>query len=78
VVIKVTDAGIGIPQAEQIKIFEQFYRATNADVISGTPGAGLGLAIVKQVTNLHQGNIRLESEVDKGSTFVISLPKNPP
>jgi GAF domain-containing protein len=76
VIIQVSDAGIGIPKAEQSKIFEQFYRATNADVISGTPGAGLGLAIVKQITKLHQGEINVESEVGKGSTFSIRLPKN--
>jgi GAF domain-containing protein/anti-sigma regulatory factor (Ser/Thr protein kinase) len=76
VLIRISDRGIGIPTAEQTKIFEQFYRATNADHISGTPGAGLGLAIVKQITDLHKGDISLESKVDEGSSFTIRLPKN--
>jgi GAF domain-containing protein len=78
IAIQVTDHGIGIPEAEQTKIFEQFYRATNADLISGTPGAGLGLAIVAQITRLHHGNIQVQSELDKGSTFTVRLPKNLP
>ncbi|AFY69539.1 GAF sensor signal transduction histidine kinase [Thalassoporum mexicanum PCC 7367] len=76
VVIKVTDQGIGIPAAEQTKIFEQFYRATNADTISGTPGAGLGLAIVEQITSLHHGDVHIQSKLNQGTTFEIVLPKN--
>jgi signal transduction histidine kinase len=70
-VIKVTDRGIGIPEDEQEFLFELFHRATNAE---GTPGTGLGLAIVRQAVDLHKGTIKVESKVNVGSTFTITLP----
>ena len=70
--LKVQDYGIGIPQLEQEKLFTQFYRATNTSEI---PGTGLGLSIVKEFVELHDGVISLKSEPDKGTEFVVTLPK---
>jgi PAS domain S-box-containing protein len=74
VVIKVKDHGIGIPKAEQFRLFEAFHRASNAKNISGT---GLGLAIVKQSVDLHGGTITFESQENVGTTFTVNLPQSP-
>jgi len=71
--IKVRDEGIGIPPEEIGKIFDSFYRSKNADLIAGT---GLGLAIVKRAVDLHNGEITVNSELNKGTTFIIRLPIN--
>ncbi len=70
--IHVQDEGIGIPTSDHEQLFDAFYRAGNVDNVSGS---GLGLAIVKEFIQLHNGSIDVESEVGKGSTFIISLPK---
>lgn len=70
--LKVKDTGIGIPKKEHDRVFEQFYRATNAQSITG--GTGLGLSIVKSVVDRHDGHITIESQPDDGTTFVIQLP----
>lgn len=72
VYISVEDTGVGIPASELDKIFGKFQRATTAEQIEGT---GLGLVIVKHFVNMHKGRIRVESEVSKGTRFVVSLPK---
>jgi two-component system NtrC family sensor kinase len=72
IIFQVTDTGIGIPQADQLHIFEKFYRADNAP--KGTPGTGLGLAIVKSIVENHGGRIWVESVVGAGSKFVVVLP----
>jgi PAS domain S-box-containing protein len=72
IVIKVQDSGVGIPTEEQGRIFEKFYRATNA--ASGIVGSGLGLAIVKSIVESHQGRVWVESAMGKGSTFIVLLP----
>lgn len=69
----VQDHGIGIPQADQNRLFEAFHRASNAKKISGT---GLGLAIVKQSVELHGGTISFESQENVGTTFKVLLPQN--
>ncbi|MFP4299932.1 MAG: PAS domain S-box protein [Spirulinaceae cyanobacterium] len=71
VIFQVKDNGIGIPPDEKSRLFESFHRATNVGNIQGT---GLGLAIVKKCVELHQGKITVESEVDVGTTFTISIP----
>jgi signal transduction histidine kinase len=71
--VQVIDHGIGIPIEEQEKIFQSFYRAKNVGNISGT---GVGLSIVSEFIKLHQGQIRVKSEVNEGSIFTVSLPKN--
>ena len=69
--IKITDRGIGIPMADQIYLFERFFRATNVTNIQGT---GLGLHIVGRYIEILNGCISYESELEKGSTFKIVLP----
>ena len=71
IVIAISDNGIGIPVADQHKLFEIFERGSNVGSIKGT---GLGLAIVKQVIDLHQGEVTIQSEVNKGTTFTLTLP----
>lgn len=70
-VIEVRDEGIGIPEADQAKLFEPFYRATNVGDIGGT---GLGLAIVKEYVEVHRGTISVNSTVGVGTTFIVRLP----
>jgi signal transduction histidine kinase len=71
VIFRIRDAGIGIPQLDQEKLFEAFYRCSNVGQIKGT---GLGLAIVKKAVELHGGAIAFESEVGAGTTFTVILP----
>lgn len=73
VVIKVTDKGIGIPEAEQAHLFERFFRARNATNIKGT---GLGVHLVKKYVDLMEGSIDFISEFEKGTTFSLTLPIN--
>lgn len=72
--IQVSDTGIGIPKDEISRLFNEFYRATNAKKTQ-REGTGLGLAIARQVVERHNGKIWVESEEGKGSTFSIILPK---
>jgi len=70
-VLQVKDHGIGIPEVDQTRLFDTFYRASNAHDI---PGTGLGLAIAKTCVELHGGLIYFTSTVGKGTTFTIELP----
>lgn len=70
--IDVSDEGIGIPEADQPRLFEAFHRATNVSEISGT---GLGLLLVKRCAELHQGTISFTSIPGRGTTFHLSLPE---
>jgi two-component system sensor histidine kinase/response regulator len=72
-VIKVSDTGIGIPAEELPHIGEEFFRAKNAHA-AGLPGTGLGMSIVKQYVDRCNGQIGVESEVGKGTTFTVRLP----
>ena len=72
IIIQVADTGPGIPQNEQPRIFDKFYRASN--VPEGTQGSGLGLAIVKSIVESHHGRIWVESTQGKGSSFFVVLP----
>ena len=71
--LRVRDSGAGIPTEQVSRIFEKFYQADNQAAASAL-GTGLGLAIVKQIVDAHGGQIRCESKVGVGTTFVISLP----
>lgn len=73
VVIEVTDTGIGISDEDQGRVFEKFYRA-NDRRIAHIVGSGLGLALAREVVRLHGGDITLQSELNKGSTFTMSVP----
>lgn len=70
--IIVRDEGIGIPESEQTKLFERFYRATNAANIKGT---GLGLNIILKYLDYLSGNIRFTSTENSGSEFIVTFPK---
>jgi PAS domain S-box-containing protein len=70
-IIEISDEGIGIPQEEVDKIFDSFYRSKNTGTIEGT---GLGLAIVKRAIDIHNGEIIVSSELNKGTTFNIKIP----
>jgi signal transduction histidine kinase len=65
------DYGIGIPEAEQEKIFERFYRGSNT---SGITGTGIGLDLVQQLVQIQNGSIILESIETKGSRFLLTFP----
>jgi len=71
--VTVADTGIGIPQAEQERVFERFYRVEDARTREAG-GTGLGLAIAKHIVEAHGGKIWLESEVGRGSQFHFSVP----
>ncbi len=71
-IIEVQDTGPGISKEEQAKLFRPYYQVL-ADR-QRAPGLGLGLAITKQLVELHGGRIWVESELGKGSTFIVSLP----
>jgi signal transduction histidine kinase len=70
--ISVSDQGIGIEKKDQDRIFGQFERAVSANSISGL---GVGLYISKRIVEAHGGQIRVESELGKGSTFTADLPR---
>ncbi len=74
VLVEITDTGIGIPEKELPRIFEEFYRASNAKEAE-RDGTGLGLSIAKHVIEMHNGKIWAESEEGRGSKFSIELPK---
>lgn len=71
--ITVRDTGIGIPEKEQGKLFQEFFRATNAKRLTPA-GTGLGLALVKQTVERHHGRIRVESAEGQGTTVTVEIP----
>jgi two-component system phosphate regulon sensor histidine kinase PhoR len=71
----VSDDGIGITKEDLPRIFERFYRADKARSSDKIRGTGLGLAIVKHIAQLHGGRVEAESELDKGTTIRVVLPK---
>lgn len=73
VVLTVTDEGLGISARDQERLFEEFFRSTNPVAIV-EPGTGLGLTIVHRVVARHAGRIEVESELDEGTTFRVTLP----
>lgn len=70
----VSDKGIGIPEAEQKKLYQKFFRASNVSTVQGT---GLGLNIVKKYVDLLGGTINCFSAINTGSTFEVNLPAYP-
>ncbi len=71
--VQVLDTGIGINEKEQALVFEKFYRAKDPRVEKIT-GTGLGLALAKEVAKLHGGDITVQSQIDRGSTFTLVVP----
>ena len=71
ITLTVADEGIGIPEDDLIHLFEPFHRARNVGTVSGT---GLGLVIVQDAVQMHGGHIKVESVVEAGTTFTVTLP----
>ncbi|MFZ4799133.1 MAG: PAS domain-containing sensor histidine kinase [Bacteroidia bacterium] len=71
IVFEIEDFGIGIPEAEKVNLFQTFYRASNAENISGT---GIGLVVVDYAVKEHKGTVKLNSKLNKGTLFEISVP----
>ena len=72
--LRVADTGIGIPTRDLPRIFERFYRVDRARSRE-TGGTGLGLAIVRHVAENHGGNVRVQSELGRGTVFTVELPR---
>jgi signal transduction histidine kinase len=71
VILSVTDQGIGFSEKDQESIFEPFHRGQNVGNVQGT---GLGLSVLQTAIDLHKGKIKVESKLNNGSTFIVSLP----
>jgi len=71
--IAVEDTGVGINAEELPLVFEKFFRSSDARVQAET-GTGLGLSLAREVVRMHGGDITVESQLDKGSTFLVSIP----
>ncbi len=69
----VSDTGIGIAEEELPKLFQKFHKVSRPG--TQKPGAGFGLVVVKQIVDLHKGLLRVRSELNEGTTFIIRLPK---
>src|SRR5690606_12489 len=72
-VLSVRDTGVGIPSAELPHVFERFRRVDGSRGRT-YEGSGIGLALVQELVKLHGGAIRAESELDRGSTFSVTIP----
>jgi signal transduction histidine kinase len=70
--VQIADQGVGIPEDEHKHLFDLFFRARNATNIQGT---GLGLPIAKKYIDLMQGDIAVVSQVEQGTTFTVTLPR---
>ena len=75
--VRIVDHGIGIPSADQLKLGERFYRASNA-VAAQIPGTGLGLRMVQSIVSNHYGSFVLSSLEGHGTTATLRLPLKGP
>ncbi|RKP55018.1 sensor histidine kinase [Cohnella endophytica] len=76
-IVRISDTGIGISPEDQKRIFDRFFKADRSHSRK-YGGSGMGLAIVKQIVSLHQGDIRVESELGQGTTVMVNLPLTAP
>jgi len=77
IIMSVADTGVGIPAEEQAMIFQKFRQASNP-LTREQPGTGLGLSIVRELAKLLGGDVAVQSELGRGSTFTVSLKRNLP
>lgn len=73
ITFSIADTGIGIPEIDLEKLFEEFYRVDN-EINQSVKGTGLGLSLVKQITEAHGGRVWVTSKVGSGTTFFFTLP----
>ncbi len=73
--LRVQDEGIGIPEADRVRLFDDFHRASN---VGSIPGTGLGLAVVRRIVDQHRGSVSVESVEGQGTTFTVLLPMAQP
>jgi len=73
IIISVEDTGVGIPEAKKEEIFKKFSQVDKS-FTRNQNGSGIGLSLVKSLVELHHGQIRVESQLDEGSKFIIKLP----
>jgi heavy metal sensor kinase len=79
IALRVVDTGSGIPKHDLPHVFERFYRGDKGrERESSNRGTGLGLAITRAIVHAHDGDIKVESELGRGTTFTITLPAAPP
>ena len=74
IIFDIKDTGYGMSEQDLSRIFEKFYRSQNPQ-IADQQGTGLGLAITSEIIGLHQGEIKVTSEIDKGTHFMVKIPK---
>lgn len=74
----ISDQGVGIPSEDLPFVFDRFYKADKARVRGESVGTGIGLAIVQNIVTAHKGNIHVDSEVGKGTSFTITIPAKAP
>jgi len=72
VAVSVSDTGVGMSPEEQLRCFDEFYRAKNEKTLR-VPGTGLGLSVVKRLTELHGGRVMVRSKPGQGTVFTVQL-----